>query len=351
MEEKRLSVVITNYNYAQYVGVAIESLKNQSIPIEIVVVDDFSTDNSQEVIADYAACAKIILKDQNLGHGDGFNQGFAASTGNIILFLDADDFMLPGAAKVLVEAFDASCALNVFRMHYADGEGKTYGLFPPLEAQLTRGPAADIVLRHGSIQTTVTSGMVYPRWVLEKVLPLPAEAFRQGGDGYLASVVPLHGDVKVHDVAVTAYRQHRTQHSKFLREYANRARWCIEHNASRYTAIQEHAEKLGMPPTSNLASVDVDNLQQRFISLLFEPELHPIPTDNLDQLLQQIVRLQKETPPTLSRTLRITWWRLMNAVNTETRKTLISWQVDPLTRPAWLGSLGRLMRTKLKVTA
>lgn len=345
-----LSVIITNYNYDKFVSIAIESLRSQAMPVEIIVVDDCSTDESRHILANYEPPIKIILKDKNLGHGDGFNQGFAASTGDTILFLDADDFMLPEAVQILADTFDAKSALNVYRMHYADAEGRTFGLFPPLEAPLTQGSAVDLVLQKGSIHTTVTSGMVYPRWVLEKVLPVPVEQFRQGADGYLASVVPLYGTIKVHDNVITAYRQHRTQHSKFLREYASRARWCIEHNQARYAAIYAHAEKLGKTANADLASADVDNLQQRLISLLFEPELHPITTDKLGDLTQRIIELQRAAPASLTRTLKILWWRLLSIVNIKTRKTLLSWQVDPLTRPAWLGALGRLLRTRLKVT-
>jgi glycosyltransferase involved in cell wall biosynthesis len=351
MARPTLSVIITNYNYAKFLSVAIESLRNQTVPIEIVIVDDCSTDESREVLANCHPTIKAILKDKNLGHGDGFNKGFAASTGDIVLFLDADDFMLPGAAQALIETFDGESGLNVYRMRYADADGRIYGLFPPLEAPLTHGSASDVVLQQGTIQTTVTSGMVYPRWVLDLVLPVPADQFRQGADGYLASVVPLYGNIRVHDIPITAYRQHRTQHSKFLREYAKRARWCIDHNHARYSAIQAHAEKLNKAARADLASADVNNIQQRLISLLFEPDLHPIVADKLEDLTQRIIELQSDAPPSLARTLRIFWWRLLGSVGTNTRRTLISWQVDPLTRPVWLSVLGRILRTRLKVTA
>jgi glycosyltransferase involved in cell wall biosynthesis len=345
----RLSVIITNYNYARFVGTAIQSLKEQPIPIEIIVVDDCSSDDSRKVLASYGEGTTIILKDKNLGHGDGFNQGFAASTGEIILFLDADDFMLPGAAQVLLDTFDAKSALNVYRMRYADAEGRTFGMFPPLEAPLTHGPATDILLERGSIRTTVTSGMVYPRWALEAAMPVPIEDFRQGADGYLASIVPLYGPIAVHDIEITAYRQHTTQHSKFMRVYAERARWCLAHHEARYRAIRTHSGKLGKVCRSDFENSDIDNLQQRLISLIFEPDLHPFPSDDPKMLITQVIRLERKYASRPIDSLKILWWKLLLVANEGIRKVMISWQVDPLTRPDWLNSLGRLMRTRLKL--
>ena len=88
---RKVSVIIPNYNYAQYVGAAIESVLNQTYTdIEIVVVNNGSTDNSLEVLSRYSA--KICLVDQeNLGQSGARRSGLRQATGDYVAFLDADD--------------------------------------------------------------------------------------------------------------------------------------------------------------------------------------------------------------------------------------------------------------------
>src|SRR5688500_10169891 len=96
------SVIINNYNYGRYLGAAIDSALAQTYPhTEVVVVDDGSTDDSRQVIAGYGERVVPVLKE-NGGQASAFNAGFAASRGDVVLFLDADDLLLPGAVAAAV---------------------------------------------------------------------------------------------------------------------------------------------------------------------------------------------------------------------------------------------------------
>jgi len=88
---RKVSVIIPNYNYAQYVCEAIDSVLNQTYKnIEIVVVNNGSTDNSLEVLEKYTK--KITLVNQgNLGQSGARKSGLEKATGDFIAFLDADD--------------------------------------------------------------------------------------------------------------------------------------------------------------------------------------------------------------------------------------------------------------------
>ncbi|MEW5860883.1 MAG: glycosyltransferase family 2 protein, partial [Cyanobacteriota bacterium] len=84
---------------------AIDSVLNQTYPhIEVIVVDDGSTDNSREVIASYQDKIIPVLKE-NGGQASAFNAGVAATTGDIICFLDADDIALPEKVAEMVDVF------------------------------------------------------------------------------------------------------------------------------------------------------------------------------------------------------------------------------------------------------
>src|SRR6476619_6168561 len=100
----RASIIINNYNYDRFLAEAIESALAQTYAeTEVIVVDDGSTDDSREIIKRYGdRCAAI--SQQNGGQGAAYNAGFAASHGDFVCFLDADDILHPSAMSQVVEA-------------------------------------------------------------------------------------------------------------------------------------------------------------------------------------------------------------------------------------------------------
>ena len=93
--KKKVSVIIPNYNYAHFLDQAIQSVLNQTYKnLELIVVNNGSTDNSRKVLAKYEKLLYII--DQpNLGQSGARNSGLSLSRGEYIAFLDADDYWEP----------------------------------------------------------------------------------------------------------------------------------------------------------------------------------------------------------------------------------------------------------------
>lgn len=92
---KTVSAIIPNYNYAHYLRDAVESVLAQTHKeIEIILVDDGSQDDSRKVIESYGDRIKPIFQ-KNQGVAAARNNGVAASSGEFIVFLDADDAWLP----------------------------------------------------------------------------------------------------------------------------------------------------------------------------------------------------------------------------------------------------------------
>src|SRR4051812_24563460 len=90
-----VSVLISNHNYGRYLGEAIDSALAQTYPrVEVIVVDDGSTDDSREVIARYGERVVPVLK-ANGGQASAWNAGFAVSRGEVVCMLDADDVFAP----------------------------------------------------------------------------------------------------------------------------------------------------------------------------------------------------------------------------------------------------------------
>ena len=99
-----ISIVITNYNYSNYIGDAIESAINQDYPNkEIVVVDDGSTDDSINVIGRYAK-EVILVQQSNGGVSSARNTGVTNSNGDFIAFLDADDYWMSNKISLQYES-------------------------------------------------------------------------------------------------------------------------------------------------------------------------------------------------------------------------------------------------------
>jgi glycosyltransferase involved in cell wall biosynthesis len=110
-EMKKISVIIPNYNYARYLDQAIQSVLEQTYKnLELIVVNNGSTDNSLQVLSKYVRLIHII--DQpNLGQSGARNSGLSFSSGEYIAFLDADDFWEPKKLEKQIMLLNDTCQL------------------------------------------------------------------------------------------------------------------------------------------------------------------------------------------------------------------------------------------------
>ncbi len=91
-----VSVIITNFNNKPYVGRAIRSCIKQSLPrslYEIIVVDDCSTDKSQDVLVGYSNEINTIFLDKNVGVAEASNMGIKMALGRFVIRVDSDDYI------------------------------------------------------------------------------------------------------------------------------------------------------------------------------------------------------------------------------------------------------------------
>src|SRR5206468_3080583 len=116
----RLSVIIANYNYRDFVGAAIASALAIDWPDkEVIVVDDASTDDSRSVIEGFSvrAAAYFRPKSHQLGaHMFGFEQ----STGDVVIFLDADDLLEPQVMREVARVWRPGVSKVQYRMNLID---------------------------------------------------------------------------------------------------------------------------------------------------------------------------------------------------------------------------------------
>jgi glycosyltransferase involved in cell wall biosynthesis len=166
----KMSVLINNYNYSRYLSHCIDSVVSQEYDDkEIIVVDDGSTDGSGDVIKRYGSAIVPVWKE-NGGQASCFNTGFAQSTGDIILLLDADDAFLPGKLSVVARLYGGSDATWCFDPVTKEEDGRI---------RETPVPASSVDLRplvrrgHFPKLPGPTSGLTFRRDLLAEILPMP----------------------------------------------------------------------------------------------------------------------------------------------------------------------------------
>jgi glycosyltransferase involved in cell wall biosynthesis len=216
MQDPLVSIIIDNYNYGRFLADAITSALGQTYPrIEVIVVDDGSTDNSWEVIARFAPQVKAVLKE-NGGQASAFNAGFNRSSGEVVLFLDADDMLHPRAVEEAVRLFSGAGVAKVhWRMWDVYENGARTGKITP-GWPLAEGDLRDIVSREGpsSYVSAPASGNAWSRRVLEHIFPIPEPEFRAAADTYLFALDALFGIIKKLDEPHGYYRIHDRNNSR-----------------------------------------------------------------------------------------------------------------------------------------
>ena len=106
----KVSVLVAVYNTADYLPACLNSLLNQSLhDIEVICVDDASTDSSLKILRQYAtkdSRVQVIRRDENKGEAHARNVGLARATSEYIAFVDIDEWLSLDALSSVVKAFD-----------------------------------------------------------------------------------------------------------------------------------------------------------------------------------------------------------------------------------------------------
>jgi glycosyltransferase involved in cell wall biosynthesis len=168
MQKGLVSVIVPNYNYARYLGEAIDSVLAQTYAdIELIVVDDGSTDGSRAVIESYGDRVTAIFQ-QNRGVSAARNSGVAASSGEFVAFLDADDAWLGQKAERQVEQLSADAGMGLVHVgvREIDADGQTIG--ERLDG-MSGEVAEELLLFERPVILGGGSGLMTTRAVLEKV--------------------------------------------------------------------------------------------------------------------------------------------------------------------------------------
>jgi glycosyltransferase involved in cell wall biosynthesis len=331
-----VSIVVDNYNYARFLPRSVGSALAQTYPnVEVVVVDDASTDGSQDIIRAFGQRVTPVLKAVNAGHGSAFNSGFAASRGEIVLFLDADDHLYPRAVEFVVREFAPGVAKVQYRLDLVSAAGRIVDSFPAPEVRFDDGDVVPLLLSTGRYEGTVTSGNAFSRRALGAILPMPEGRFRQGGDGYVSTLAPLFGTVRSIEERLGAYVLHGANHSDFAKKLQQRLQWRLEHDAARYEALQAKAAELGLCAHPEPGLRDTFHLENRIASLCLDPANHPMPADSrLSLALRGAWATRRSRLPVRRRAVLAAWFLCAGMLPRAAAAHVATWRLERTFRPA-----------------
>ncbi len=290
-----LSIIVNNYNYSNFLRQAIDSCLAQCYEhFEVIVVDDGSVDNSPEIIRSYDDRIIPVFKS-NGGQASAINAGFAASRGEIIVLLDADDYLFEDALSIIAAAWrsdnlDPETVQMQCRLNLVDPDGELIDLHPAPEITFDQGDVRSLLCQRGRYSTTVTSGINFHRRVLTEILPIPEADFQISADGYLVTVAPFYGAVGSVETAIGARRKHQNNFWAPLGKAVclSHLHNSIRHDFLRYQYLSQTIGEIISPEQLGLG--DHLHLMSRLPSCRLSPEQHPCPGDRPGQLAWQGVR-------------------------------------------------------------
>lgn len=204
-----VSVIVTNYNYANYLDECIESVLSQSYrDLEVIIVDDGSTDHSREIIGRIDDRRVVTIFQENAGQAAAFNAGFNACHGEFVAFLDSDDFWTEDKVAKTVAAFDRADIIAVqHNLRVVDGRSRDRGRAHPGIKPGTE----NLLLRYFAENHTgffsATSGIVCRKSVLREIFPLDVQ-WRICADVAFNRPLPIFGLVRTLEEDLGGYRIH-----------------------------------------------------------------------------------------------------------------------------------------------
>jgi glycosyltransferase involved in cell wall biosynthesis len=263
----KVSIIINNFNYAKYLASCIESAVDQTYRnIEIIVCDDGSTDNSRAIIESYGSSIVAIFKP-NGGQGSAFNAGYRKSSGDLVIFLDADDVLWAWCVSEVVRHWRSDLTKLHFNLAIIDESGNSLGrlyLKPPLP----RGDLREELITHGTVATMPTSGNVFARAFLDQIMPMPEVGWERGADAYVFNLAALSGEVGAIDEPLGGYRSHGRNDSAMVKEgKVNKAglRKFLQREILTDQSLAAYGQRIGVHYRLGTLSGSVPHLQQLFL--------------------------------------------------------------------------------------
>lgn len=334
-DQPLVSIIINNYNYERFLGEAIDSALSQTYGhTEVIVVDDGSTDNSRDVIDRYGNRIIPVLQE-NGKQAAAFNSGFAISQGEIIIFLDADDYLFPHAVERIIAVWKPELSKVHYRLTVVDNFKQPLGFsYPQGSKPLASGEVWRDLLEVGGYASTPTSGNALNRKALAQVFPIPDE-YKLTADDYLCILIPFYGEIVAIEEPQGAYRIHNSNQWALATVTGDRFHRFVQHDLQNYALLVKKANELGYELPQDLELRSMARMWSRIACLRLNPQKHPIPSDRpLPLMFWGIRSLWKYTDFNWQKRLIYTLWFIwVGLLPLPLAKLAITWLYAPQLRP------------------
>jgi glycosyltransferase involved in cell wall biosynthesis len=264
MRSPFVSVIIPAYNYGKFIRDAIQSVLRQTYPlgkIEIIVIDDGSTDNTYKLINDYSARIRYV-RQEHKGIASARNNGVRCAKGDIITFLDADDAWFGERIETVVNQFKEHPETGFVYHDVAVMDENGFIVRDSFNRFF--GYRMDV---NGWLSTEIFSGKVFcggssfsfRKDIVDNICPIP-EDIKRGIDYYFAALASCMAHGKSIPVILGKYRLHGNNKSFFAghRNVAELASVNYDFACMRGKVI----ERLSCPDTSSGRKPELDIIRR-----------------------------------------------------------------------------------------
>jgi glycosyltransferase involved in cell wall biosynthesis len=327
---QRLSVVIPNYNYGRFIGQAVESALAVDWPnVEIIVVDDGSTDYSLDVLHAFGNRITVIAQE-NAGPRVACNRGFAESRGDVVIFLDSDDMLEPSIARAVAEVWRPGISKVQVQMRRVDANGWPAGqAFPTFRSTPSPDQIRQWTSATAAYPTPPGSGNVYARDFLERLFPLDGRC-GDATDSACLAAAPYLGDVVTVPKPLVRYRLHGDNRSSLLVD-PGRLTQQIERAYQRHRFAQELAGQTHDADQARLVGSlrrGRHLLQMRVAERRVCSGRPPIPTDGRGRMVwDSIANIFAPGPESVLHRLVVSVWCLATLIApSPVARRLIAWR-------------------------
>jgi hypothetical protein len=341
------SIILSNFNYAPYLAAAIDSALAVRWPdLEIIVVDDGSTDASREIISAYGSRVTAVFQE-NRGQREAYAAGFARSRGEMVIFLDSDDLLDPEILQEAARMWGPQVSKVQVQMQVIDKAGQPTGsIFPPFYKLPTPAYIRRWMVAAGAYPTPPGSGNIFSRSLLNRIFPI-TDLFDYAGDSYTLAAAPMLGDVVTIVRPLASYRVHG-RNDGAMTELDDR-RFAAElqraHARHAYACAMGHAAGLYANPDA--VRLSISSLPYRAASFRLTRASHPVAGDGRLRIFRDAAQAVC-TPQGVTLSSRLTtavWLGVVLLAPLALARRLILWRFVPAARPAGL----RRVLTRLHV--
>jgi hypothetical protein len=278
--------------------------------------------------------------------------GFGQSTGEVIIFLDADDSLEPQVMQEVAKVWRPSVSKVQFRMDLINTAGTQLGTgIPQFPRRDNPEKLRRAFLRTMAYTTPPGSGNAYSRSFVSEVFALSPSIPQS--DAVFLTLAPILGDVLTIQKPLARYRLHDMSYSAMPSLEASKLRERLHQDIEKARFFTTVCRQLRLAVPLDPLGYSLNHLQYRLASYLVDPSAHPFPEDSMSGLVYRLVSSASTSSQMRlrDRIILVAWSIACVLAPPNFRRKFVLWRFAPMSRPrmikAFLGSLSSLRSPRL----